>query len=117
MVYGEDAQVKTDLGLGAAFDARLADWNTKATEEWDDMIYDVASKRRLLTTLPVLPLQTSEITESDRDGTNNLMKAIYFDNQKQFDIAKGFRDRALVIAEKRIGRIKVDREIYGRIVR
>ena len=117
MVYGEDSIVKTDLGLGAAFDARLADWNDKATEEWDDMLYEVASKRRLLITLPVLPLQTSEITESDRDGTNNLMKAIYFDNQKQFELSKGFRDRAMAIAGNRIGRIKVDKEIYGRIIR
>lgn len=117
MTYGETSQVKTDLGIsGSAFDTRLTDWNDKASIEWDDVLYQVASRRRRITDLPELPLQASEVTETDRDGTNNLIKARYFDNMNNFDQAKHFRDVARGIAEKRIERLKADRKFYGRVV-
>lgn len=117
MAYGEDSQVKTDLGItGTAFDARLSDWNDKASEEWDDIIQEVARERRLITALPDLPLQTSEVTETDKDGTNNLMKARYFENQKQFDVAKEFRKIADRLAVKRIKRLEHDQEWYSRVI-
>lgn len=118
MTYGETAQVKTDLGIaGTAYDARLTDWNDKASIEWDDLIFKAAHERRLLTQLPALPLPTAEVTESDIDGTNNLIKARYFDNQKQFEVADGFRKVAKGLAGKRVDRLKHDAEIYGRVIK
>jgi hypothetical protein len=118
MAYGEDSQVKTDLGItGTAFDARLSDWNDKASEQWDDILYETAAKRRLITALPELPLQTSEVTETDKDGTNYLMKARYFDNQKQKEVADGFRKVAEGLAKTRIKRLATDKQYYGLIIR
>lgn len=118
MTYGETSQVKTDLGIsGTAYDARLTDWNDKASQEWDDMLYLTASKRRRITQLPKLPLASAEITESDKDGTNALIKAKYFENLGRFEDAKQFREIAMGIAVKRIERLKVDSVVYGRVIR
>jgi len=118
MPYGETSVVKTDLGItGTAFDARLTDWDAKASVEWDDMIYLAAHERRRITALPELPLQTAEVTQTDKDGTNNLIKARYFDNQKQPETALSFRNIAKGLAIKRVERLKTDSIIYGRVIR
>lgn len=117
MTYGETANVKSDLGItGTAFDARLSDWNDKASQEWDDIIQEEARERRLITTLPELPLQASEVTEVDKDGTNNLIKARYFENQKQFESAKEYRKIADRLAIKRLESFKHESEWYSRII-
>lgn len=117
MVYGEPSVVKSDVGItGTGLDTQIDDWNDKASQEWDDLIKDTANERRLITQLPELPLPAAEVTEVDKDGANNLIKARYYDNQKQFDVADGFRKVAKGLAVQRVKVFAKNKVIYGRAV-
>ncbi len=118
MTYGETSVVKSDLGItGSAFDTQLADWNDKASQQWDDKLVIVARKRNRITTLPELPLQTAEQTEIDKDGTNHLIRARYYRSQKNYEAATEEEKAAQRMAEDRIKALKEDSRIHGRVIR
>lgn len=118
MTYGETSTVKSDLGItGTAYDTQLADWNGKASQQWDDKLVIVGRKRNRITQLPELPLATAEVTEVDKDGTNHLMRARYYRSIKNYEAAKEEEEAAQRMVIDRIMALKEDGRIHGKIIR
>jgi len=118
MSYEESVEIKADLRItGTAIDVQIADWGDKATEEFNDLIFREATKKRRILALPVLPLTGVDITETVRDATNNLVKERYYLFVKNPEMADKHRDLAMREIERFVERLKVDTEWFGRIAR
>ena len=116
MAYFETAVVKSDLDISSTdFDTQIADWGLKSDAEVDDFLYNVATKARRITALPVLPLTT--VQEGIKDASNHLVKAKYYYYVKNFELANEQRKEADRRIDAYINRLKVEKEIYGRIAR
>jgi len=118
MSYEEATDIKADLRItGTGNDTQITDWGDKATQELDDLIYQEAEKNRRITALPILPLTGAAITETIRDATNNLVKERYYLYVKNPEMADKHRDMAMRLINQYVMRLKVDSEIFGRILR
>ena len=118
MSYEESADIKADLRIvGTGNDSQITDWGDKASEEFNDLVYIEATKKKRITALPVLPLTGSDITETVKDATNNLVKERYYLYVKNPEMSKQHRDMAMRMIVQYVSRLKVDSEIYGRIAR
>ncbi len=118
MSYEELAEIKLDLRItGTAIDAQIADWGDKGTEEFNDLVFREATKKRRITSLPVLPLTGVDITETVRDATNNLVKERYYLFVINPEMADKHRDLAMREIERFVDRLKIDSEWFGRIAR
>ena len=118
MSYEESLEIKADLRItGTAIDAQIADWGDKATEEFNDLVFIEATKKRRIISLPVLPLTGVDITEIVKDATNNLVKERYYLFVKNPEMADKHRDLALREIEQFVSRLKVDSERFYRIAR
>jgi len=116
--YEESTEIKLDLRItGTAIDAQIADWGDKATEEFNDLVFIEATKKRRITALPVLPLTGVDITEIVKDATNNLVKERYYLFVKNPEMATQHKDLAMREIEQFVARLKVDSEWFGRIAR
>ena len=116
MAYFETTVCKNDLDISSTdFDTQIADWGLKSDAEVDDFLYDVASKARRITALPILPLST--VPETVKRASNSLVKAKYYEYVKNFDLMKMHRDQAMESVNQYVARLKVDKEVYGRIAR
>ena len=118
MSYEESADIKNDLRItGTAIDGQITDWGDKASEEFNDLVFIEATKKRRITALPVLPLTGVDITEVVKDATNNLVKERYYLFVKNPAMATEHRNLAMRMIERYVARLKVDSEMFGRIAR
>jgi hypothetical protein len=116
--YEESADIKADLRItDTAIDAQITDWGDKASEEFNDLVYEISEKRRRITALPELPLTGADITETVKDATNSLVKERYYLFTKNPEMAKQHRDVAMRLINQYVNRLKVDTTIYGRVAR
>ena len=117
--YYEQAVVKADLGLtGAGLDSQLDDWSDKIESVIDDMLFEVATKARRITFLPVLPLTGTAITQTIKDAANAGVKSKYYDvEQRDLDRQNKYEKEMKDKIDNFINRLKVDEQKYGRIIR
>lgn len=119
MVYFIKDEIKFDLNItGTVFDSTIDDnWGKKADLKVDDQIYSVAAKKRLVTYLPVLPLQNTDITDSIRNASNHYVKQAYYLRTKNIEMANAEEKAAKQDVDSFISRMKTDKVFYARVVR
>ena len=117
MAYFErESVIKPDLDINSTdFDAQIDDWGLKSDAEVDDLLYSTATKARRITALPVLPLTT--VPETIKRASNSFVKAKYYEYVKNFDLMTMHRKQGQESVDNYIARLKVDKELYGRIAR
>ena len=116
MAYFETTVCKSDLEITSTdFDTQVADWGLKSDAEVDDLLYDVATKAWRITALPILPLTT--VPEGIKDASNHLVKAKYYQFVKNFELMNFHTKESEKRVTNYINRLKVEKEIYGRIAR
>ena len=115
--YYDLTKVKLDLSItDTGNDTQLGHWNDEAEAEIDDTLYDKATKARRITALPVLPFASGSVPESVQGAADHLVKSRYYEFVKDLDMAKYHKEQMLLKLDLYIERLKVDSEIYGRVV-
>lgn len=119
MSYFVTDEIKFDLNItGTTFDDAInTNWGPKADLKVDDQIYAVASKKRILTYLPILPLQDADLTDSVRNSSNHYVKQAYYLRTKNIEMANGEEKAAKQDVDSFISRLKTDKVFYYRTVR
>lgn len=119
MAYFDQTEIKFDLNItGTTFDDTIDDnWGPKADLKVDDQIYAVASKKRLVTYLPVLPLQGTDLTDSVTNASNHYVKQAYYLRTRNVEMASVEEKAAKQDVDSFISRLKTDKVFYYRIVR
>lgn len=96
-------------------DTQLDHWSDEAEAEIDDLVYEIATKKRRITALPVLPF-TGTIPESIQGAADHFVKARYYEYIKNTDMAKHHEKKAQSKVDQYVSRLRVDQVYYGRIV-
>jgi hypothetical protein len=119
MAYFDIDEIKFDLIIsGTTFDSTITtNWGPKADEKVNDEIYDVAAKKRLVTYLPVLPLQGTDLTQSVINASNHYVKQMFYLRNKNVMMADAEEKEARKEIKVFISKLKTDKVFYARIVR
>jgi len=119
MAYFVKDEIKFDLNIpGTVFDDTIDNnWGPKADLKVDDQIYAVASKKRLVTYLPVLPLQGTDFTDSVKNASNHYVKQAFYLRNKNVQMADAEEKAAKQDVDSFIAKLKTDKVFYYRIVR
>ena len=119
MAYFVQDEIKFDLNItGTVFDSTITNnWGPKSDNKVDDEIYAVASKKRLVTYLPVLPLQGTDLTDTIRNASNHYVKQFYYMRTKNIAMADAEEKEARKDILTFISRLKTDKIFYARVVR
>jgi len=115
MTYFQIQEIKDDLMItDDKDDIKLLNWGTIADGQVDDMLYEIASKNRKIASLPVLPINPPP--PSVIGAANDMVKRKYALFNKNYESAKNYKEDAELAITGFVDRLKVDREIYGRIL-
>lgn len=119
MSYFVLADIKADLSItGTAEDTQITDnWGPKGDIQVNDQIYAVAAKKRLVTYLPVIPLQATDLTQSVINASNHYVKQMYYLSTRNVEMANTEEKAAKAQVEIFISKLKTDKVFYARVVR
>ncbi len=117
--YFVQDEIKFDLSItGTTFDDAITNnWGPKADEEVNNQIYAVASKKRLVTYLPVLPLQETDLTQAVRNASNHYVKQMYYLRTRNIAMADAEEKEAKKDIDIFISKLKTDKVFFYRVVR
>lgn len=116
-IYYDQTKVKLDLNItGTGKDTQLDHWSDEAETEIDNTLFDLASKARRLTQLPVLPFASGEVPETVQGSADNIVKAKYYEYIKNLEMAAHHTKISTTKLQQYIERLRVDKIIYGRVV-
>jgi len=116
--YYDQAKVKLDIReTTAALDTQLDHWGDEAEAEINDMLYEKATKSRLISKLPTLPFVTGSVPETIQGAADNYVKMKFYEYSKNTELANHFRKQTDLKTDRYISRLNVNKEIYGRIAR
>ena len=117
--YFNRDDVKFDLGItGTAFDDVIDNrWGPESDVEVDDRIFTTASKQRLIKSLPILPLDGDDITQTIKSASNHFVKQKYYQKTRNEPKAKEEENSAVRNINAYLARQNVDAEYYGRVIR
>ena len=114
MAYYTLDDIKRYIGFETTntdYDAVLTDFADKADDQVDNRLFNTASKRRRLSTLPELPLTT--VPESIKFASNARAVAYYYarsQNTESHDLWIKNSDKSI---DEYIERLESDAKIYG----
>lgn len=117
--YFNQDEIKFDLNIkGDTFDDAITNnWGPKADEEVNNQIYNVASKKRLVTYLPVIPLLNSDVTPAVQNASNHYVKQMYYLRTKNIAMADAEEKEAKKDIDIFISKLKTDKVFFYRVVR
>jgi len=116
--YYDQTKVKVDIReTTTALDTQLDHWGDEAEAEINDRLQDVATKSRKITALPVLPYTAGSVPESIQGAADNYVKKKFYEYTKSPELVKMFDGAWKEKVDNFVMRLKVNKEIYGRIAR
>lgn len=124
MAYAVLAQIKFDLNItSGALDGGFGDWISKADEDVDNRIYEIAEKARRITELPILPFPSATDEELGAlsptivSASNHFVKMRYYQRTRNSVKEKEEKEAAECDIAAYVRRLSVDKEFYIRIAR
>lgn len=116
--YYDLTKVKLDINETTTdLDTQLAHWNDEAEADIDARLYSVASKAQLVTALPVLPFASGSVPENIQGAADHYVKARFYEFTKNIELMEMHEKKWKQKVGDYINELKVDKQIYGRIVR